>query len=54
MAANLPRFWWFERGEIHFDAALYARLREIPLEQAIGELTELIRELLPGVPIHEP
>jgi hypothetical protein len=45
------RFWWFEGEAIHFDAPRYARLRGIGIDEAIAELEQLARRVLPEAPI---
>jgi hypothetical protein len=47
------RFWWFEDGELHFDAPRYARLRRITVDEALIELRELAAKVLPTAPIRE-
>jgi len=41
------RIIWFDGDALHFDAERYARLREITLDAALAELSELALELLP-------
>ena len=53
MSEEIPKFWWFEGAVIHFDAPLYAKLRGVALDEAIAELTTMLREMLPDVPIIE-
>ena len=55
-ASDVPdhlRFWWFEDGEIHFDAPRYARLRRITVDEAVTELRTLLAQVAPGIPIAE-
>jgi hypothetical protein len=44
-------FLWIEGDAIHYDAPCYAKLRGIPVDEAIKELREILAELLPGTPI---
>jgi hypothetical protein len=47
------RFWWFEGDQLHFDAQRYARLRRIPIDEAMTELREIAAQAMPGTPLTE-
>jgi hypothetical protein len=46
-------FFWFDGDAIHYDAPRYAKLRGITVGDAMTELEEILKQLLPGVPIEK-
>lgn len=51
---KLPEWCWIDdKGAMHLDGPLYAKLRGISLDEAVKEMRKMMQELLPDAEIHE-